>query len=64
MSISPDIAPVLKLLAKRDGMPRATKAAQLIRVAIDIEEDQVLAELAMARDVKSAKFISHIEAWK
>ena len=54
----------LNLLAARDDVPKATKVVQLIRIAIDIEEDDYFNELATKRDTKNAKFISHNKAWK
>jgi len=54
----------LTTLAKRDQMPRATKAAQLVRQAMEIEEDFALSQIAMRRDVPGTKWISHKEFWK
>ena len=50
-------------IAKRDRVPQATKATELLRVALEIEEDQVWAEIAQNRDRKGARFISHKKAW-
>lgn len=54
----------IKRLAKRDSMPEATKAAEMLSFAIEIEEDIALGKIAKARDVKGAKFIKHSVAWK
>ena len=54
---------VLEKLAKRDQVPQATKATELLRLAIEIEEDQVLNSVASKRDVGGAKFVSHEKAW-
>lgn len=54
---------MLSRIAKRDRVPEATKAAELLRVALEIEEDQAWAALAGKRDKKSARFISHKKAW-
>ncbi len=51
------------MIAKRDQVPEATKAAELLRTALEIEEDEVLGEIASKRDIKKAKFISHKKAW-
>jgi len=53
----------LTLAAKRDRVPVATKAVQLLQLALEIEEDQIWAELALER-LKHGKFISHEEAWR
>lgn len=63
ISVSAAMEEALKALAKRDQMPVASKAAELLHHAIEIEEDEVWARLASARDTKDAKFISHKDAW-
>ncbi len=54
---------VLEKVAMRDGVPIATKALELLRTALEIEEDQVWDKLAKSRDTKDAKFVSHEKAW-
>ncbi|MBI2098008.1 MAG: toxin-antitoxin system, antitoxin component [Candidatus Vogelbacteria bacterium] len=49
--------------AKRDHVPVATKAAELLRLALEIEEDEVWTELAATRE-KNGRFISHRTFWK
>ena len=56
-----DIA--LSKISKRDGIPTATKAVQLLKLALEIEEDQVWDSIANKRDTKNAKFASHDTAW-
>lgn len=51
-------------IAQRDEMPTATKAAELIAKALDIEEDEYFSRVAEERDTPDAKFISHKEFWK
>ena len=51
-------------LAKRDRVPVATKAAHLLSLALEIEEDQMLDALATKRDTPRAKFVSHALAWR
>lgn len=63
ISLSPDIEKTLKHLAARDQMPQATKAVYLIKLAIEIDEDDALNQLAEKRDTKGAKFISHKNVW-
>jgi hypothetical protein len=55
---------VLAKLAKRDQVPQATKAEHLLRLALEIEEDQVLDDIALKRDVRGATFVSHSRAWR
>lgn len=53
----------IKELAKRDKMPEATKAAELLRVALEIYEDQIWDKVAGQRDKRGVKFVSHKKAW-
>jgi cell division protein FtsX len=64
ISLPPDVDRALSDISKRDKTPRATKAAELLRLALEIEEDRVWGELASKRDVKGVRFLSHEEAWK
>jgi len=64
ISLSKDLEEALTILAKNDNVPIATEAVRLIELAIEIEEDRILDEIASKRDTKDAKFISHEEAWK
>ena len=63
LSIGGDVEKMLGMLAKRDRVPQATKATELLRIALEIEEDQVWATIAGKRDIKGAHFISHEKAW-
>ena len=64
VSISNDVERVLVALAKRDQVPHATKAAELLRQALEIEEDRVLDTIATERDGRKTKFVSHKMAWR
>lgn len=64
ISLSDEMKVALRKLAARDRVPEATKAARLIEVALEVEEDQVWDTLAAKRDTKRARFISHKRAWK
>jgi len=39
------------------------KAVHLLKAAFGAEEDRVWTQLAEERDAKSARFVSHQEAW-
>ena len=54
----------ISLLAKRDQVPEATKAAELLRRALEIEEDEVWDRIASERLKTSKKMLSHKEVWK
>lgn len=64
ISVSRDIDQAVERLAKRDQVPLATKAEHLIRLALELEEDEVLDTIAAKRDTKGAVMVSHNNAWK
>ncbi|MBI2406502.1 MAG: hypothetical protein HYV25_02880 [Candidatus Harrisonbacteria bacterium] len=64
LSVSGDVNAVIQKLARRDNVPTATKALELIKRAILTEEDDVLDLLARERDTLGARYLSHSRAWK
>ncbi len=64
ISLSDDVEKALKALAKRDQVPSATKAVELLRQAIETEEDYVFDVIANERDTENVKLVSHKMAWK
>ncbi len=63
ISVSDALEKAVGKLARRDQIPQATKAAELLRMAVEIEEDAVWDAVASKRDTKGAKFVSHKKAW-
>ncbi len=61
ITMSPEMEETLTLLAQRDQVPEATKAAELLREAMEAEEDAVLARIAEERDTEDAEYISFEE---
>lgn len=67
ISLSPEMDKLIRQSARRDDMPEATKAAELIKIALELEEDMVLGQMLEERlreHVPESKYISHKEAWK
>ena len=64
ISLPDSLDAALLELARRDNMPQATKAAELLHLAVEIEEDQIWNALAKKRDTKQAKYIAHEKAWQ
>jgi len=64
ISLKEDVRAALAKAAHLADIPQATKAAQLLETALELEEDQTWDELAAKRDSKHANFISHDKAWK
>lgn len=63
ISLSPETERILKRAATKDQVPEATKAARLIELALEIEEDLIFENIAQTRDKKEARFFSHNKAW-
>ena len=64
LSASEEVVELLENLARRDEVPVATKAIELIKRALQIEEDEILDTLADSRDTENSRYLSHKEAWK
>ena len=64
VSLSDELNHALEIVAKRDELPIATKAVYLIKIAMEIEEDDILNGISEERDNKAVKSISHKDAWK
>ncbi|MDP3697621.1 MAG: hypothetical protein Q8R55_06465 [Candidatus Taylorbacteria bacterium] len=64
ISLSDEIRRALISLAHRDHIPEATKAARLLEIALEVEEDQIWNRLAEKRDTGKASYLSHKKAWK
>lgn len=64
ISVSKELDDVLGKLAKRDQVPQATKAEHLLRMALEVEEDEVLDEVVGKRDTAKSQFLSHSSAWR
>jgi len=54
----------LRSLARRDDVPLAAKTLELVKHALEMEEDFVLGEFARGREIKTTKWISHKNAWR
>lgn len=63
ITVSDELIAMLEALSKRDNMPVATKAKQLLEEVIEIYEDEIWAKMATSRDTNDAKYISHEKAW-
>ena len=63
ISLPPSLDIMLSRIAKRDNIPQATKAVYLLGIALEIEEDMILDKIAIGRDTKNARFLSHKQAW-
>lgn len=64
LTVPADIEQTLIRFAKRDDTSVATTALELIRRALEIEEDTALLTIAEQRESKRTKTVSHAQAWK
>jgi len=64
ISLTKSLESALEQLAMRDAVPQATKATQLLQVALEIEEDTLWDEIARKRDTSKSTFVSHNKAWQ
>ena len=63
LSVTEEIGGVLEKLAIRDQMSVSTKTLELVKAALEIEEDAVFVQLVKNREQSKGKFISHVAAW-
>lgn len=64
ITLPDEMEDAINKLALRDAVPTATKAVELIHLALEIEEDDFLNEIAEKRmQKKKMKYYSHKEAW-
>lgn len=64
LSVPRDIDQALQRLAVRRDLSVATTALDLIKHALELDEDAVLQEIAESRDRRGVKYISHRSAWR
>lgn len=64
ISLPDTVKEMLYKIARRDHVPEATKAARLLEIALELEEDRVWDKIAEKRDTKHARFVSHVRVWK
>ncbi|OHA70359.1 MAG: hypothetical protein A3D64_03235 [Candidatus Wildermuthbacteria bacterium RIFCSPHIGHO2_02_FULL_49_9] len=64
ISVSEETREAIERLAKHEQKPVATKAANLLEFALEIEEDRYFEKLASEREKNNVRWLSHEEAWK
>lgn len=63
VTLDADLKSAVTTLARRRSVPVATLAAELIREALDRQEDMALSDLAAKREKAAAKAIPHDKVW-
>lgn len=64
ISLDDNLYQAINALSNRDNIPKSAKIVECIKLAIEIEEDDIWNVIAAQRDTPDAKFISHEDAWK
>jgi len=64
ISVPDEAVAILERIARRDDVPVATKARELLELGIQTEEDDALDAVASSRDTKSARYLDHRKVWK
>lgn len=64
VSLGPEAEQVIARLAERDSVPQATKASQLLELALELEEGMAWDRLAEERYSKRGERLSHTEVWQ
>lgn len=64
LSVSGPVHRAVVTLARRDRLPLATKAYDLLLHALELEEDLVFEKIAEERSGQKVKRVSHARAWK
>ncbi len=62
--LSQDTMGVIEQIAKKEGKSLSVVAKELMEDAIEKHEDLLLSEMAMKREGKASKTITHDKAWK
>lgn len=63
ITLGSELEDAITKVAKRDNVPTATKAAELLEIALLIEEDMAWDILAKDREKEKGEFITHDKAW-
>lgn len=59
-----DLLEMVEKISKKEGKSMSVVAKELIEDALEKHEDLILSEMAMKREAKSKKTVSHEKAWK
>lgn len=63
LSVTADMSKMLAKLAVRDQTSVAAKTLELVRAALEIEEDAAFVALVNKREKSKGAFVSHDDAW-
>lgn len=59
-----ELLEMVEKISKKEGKSMSVVAKELIEDALEKHEDLILSEMAMKREAKSKKTVSHAKAWK
>jgi predicted DNA-binding protein len=61
--LNTDIYEIIESIAQQEGKSMSVVAKELMEDALEKHEDLLLSEMAMKRETKSKKTVSHDKAW-
>ena len=64
ISLPDEVKEALTRLARRDQVPESTKAARLLEIGLELEEDLAWDEIAVRRDTAGARFVPYAQVFK
>jgi predicted DNA-binding protein len=64
VTLSPEHLGMLSFRAKKKSASLSAMARELIEIALELEEDYHLSQLANEREKTHTKWVSHHDAWK
>jgi predicted DNA-binding protein len=62
--LDPELYELVEKISKQEEKSMSVVAKELIEDALEKHEDLLLSEIAMKREAKSKKTVSHDKAWK
>ena len=62
--LNDELFEMVERIAKKEGKSLSVVAKELMEDALEKHEDLLLSEMAMKREAKSKKTVSHDKAWK
>ena len=62
--LDPELLEMVERISKKENKSMSVVAKELIEDALEKHEDLLLSEMAMQREAKSKKTVSHDKAWK
>ena len=63
ISVPKSLEDILNKMSNEEGVPVATKALELLKIAVELEEDAYFEKITLDRGSKDSKYIPHDKIW-